>query len=115
MGKTVLISDSIRDRSEYLSNCTLPQNYMGDYSVMGFVVNRYSDSRSLLESAGYQLIEKYGATTIPSHAPPNQRKKNPANNIFFHSCRLPSFVILGLYEICQSTATLKDNKELEKT
>ena len=64
MGKIVLISDSIRDRSEYLSNCTLPQNYMGDYSVMGFVVNRYSDSRSLLESAGYQLIEKYGATTI---------------------------------------------------
>ena len=64
MGKIVLISDSIRDRSEYLSNCTLPQNYMGDFTVMGFVVNRYSDSRSLLESAGYQLIEKCGVTTI---------------------------------------------------
>lgn len=59
-----MISDSIRDRSEYLNSCTLTQNYMGDFTVMGFVVNRYNDSRSLLESAGYQLIEKYGATTI---------------------------------------------------
>jgi hypothetical protein len=70
---------------------------------------------SFLFTPAFHLLRvKKGLEAHPMR-PLTNAKRTPRTTFFFHSCRLPSFVILGLYEICQSTATLKDNKELEKT
>lgn len=42
-------------RAEYLGNQQLPANYMSDFSLMGFVVDRYNEALALLTSAGYHL------------------------------------------------------------
>jgi len=49
-------------RAEYINNQQLPFNYMSDFSLMGFVVDRYNDALALLTSSGYSLERlKFGA------------------------------------------------------
>lgn len=57
MNKIVLCHNDGVSRAKYLENQTLPDNYMGDYTVMGFVVDRYDNAVALLTSCGYQLEE----------------------------------------------------------
>jgi hypothetical protein len=52
----------------YLDNLDLPDNYMGDFSVMGFVVDQYDSAAALLASQGYQLKHVKGGAEIPIHA-----------------------------------------------
>lgn len=64
MGKIVLLPSDIESRGIYLSNSKLPENYMGDFTLMGFVVDHYQEALSLLKSADWQLDEKEGGTDI---------------------------------------------------
>lgn len=73
MGTIALLPCDIKSRAKYLGNRELPSNYMGDFSLMGFVVDRYQDACSLLATAGYRLDEQEGGTDIriddPLHLP----------------------------------------------
>jgi len=64
MGKIALLPYDIKSRGNYLGNRKLPDNYMGDFTLMGFVVDRYKEALILLTSAGYQLDEQDGGTDI---------------------------------------------------
>lgn len=64
MGKIALLPCDINNRGKYLGNRELPNNYMGDFTLMGFVVDRYQDALTLLTSAGYRLEEQEGGTDI---------------------------------------------------
>lgn len=64
MGKIALLPCDIKSRGIYLGNQELPSNYMGDFTLMGFVVDRYHEALSLLISAGYRLEKQEGGTNI---------------------------------------------------
>ena len=64
MGKIALLPCDIKSRGIYLGNKELPKNYMGDFTLMGFVVDSYREALTLLISAGYQLDEQEGGTDI---------------------------------------------------
>lgn len=64
MGKIALIPCGLKCRELYLGNLELPMNYMGDFTVMGLVVDRYQEAVNLLTSTGYQLREKNGGADI---------------------------------------------------
>lgn len=53
----------------YLNNKKLPDNYMGDFTLMGFVVDRYDTSVSLLVSAGYQVDRLEAGADITIETP----------------------------------------------
>lgn len=55
MKKVVLCQNTSTSRANYLQKLTLPPNYMGDYTVMGLVVDCYDKAVALLKSLGYQL------------------------------------------------------------
>lgn len=73
MGTIALLPCDIKSRANYLGNRVLPINYMNDFSLMGFVVDRYQDACTLLASAGYRLDRQDGGTDInidtPHHLP----------------------------------------------
>lgn len=64
MGTIALLPCDIKSRGTYLSNRDLPSNYMSDFTLMGFVVDRYHEALSLLISAGYRLEELEGGTNV---------------------------------------------------
>ena len=84
MGKIALLPCDIKSRGIYLGNKELPQNYMGEFSLMGFVVDSYQEAITLLTSAGYQLDEQQGGTDISIDTPqqlPKIKAFLAANNI----------------------------------
>jgi hypothetical protein len=64
MGKLVLCSSDADSRARYLGSQELPDNYMGDFSMMGLVVDRYQDAVTLLLSLGYDLVQCDGGSEI---------------------------------------------------
>jgi hypothetical protein len=68
MNKIVLCASDPTCRANYLGNLDLPDNYMCDFSVMGFVVDEYDSAVALLVSQGYQLNHVKGGAEIPIHA-----------------------------------------------
>ncbi|MGB3211597.1 MAG: hypothetical protein WBB19_12905 [Desulforhopalus sp.] len=64
MGKIALLPCDIYSRGRYLANRDLPLNYMGDFTLMGFIVDRYQDAITLLTAVGYRLEERQGGTDI---------------------------------------------------
>ena len=64
MGKIALLPDDIRSKGIYLGNRKLPDNYMADFTLMGFVVDRYLEARNILKAAGFMLDEQDGGTDI---------------------------------------------------
>lgn len=63
MGTLILVDDKSIHTTEILGLSDIPTRYMGDYSLMGFVVDRYGDSVRILEGAGYLLkTQVHGAT-----------------------------------------------------
>lgn len=43
----------------------IPVNYMSDFTIMGFIVDRFEDALTLLHTAGYHIdIHKTGADII---------------------------------------------------
>jgi len=73
MGTIALLPCDSKSRANYLGTRELPTNYMGDFTLMGFVVDRYQDACTLLVSAGYQLNRQEGGMDInietPLHLP----------------------------------------------
>ncbi|BHH85934.1 hypothetical protein [Desulforhopalus sp. 52FAK] len=69
MSRIPLCSDDVRSRALYLQNKVLPHNYMGDFSLMGFVVSQYEDALMLLAAKGCQLIEVEGGMDIVIDSP----------------------------------------------
>ena len=63
MGKIALLPGDSRSRAKYLGNKKLPENYMGDFTLMGFVVDQYQEALMLLKSAGYRLDEQADSGT----------------------------------------------------
>ncbi|MEE4241884.1 MAG: hypothetical protein V2I36_10475 [Desulfopila sp.] len=56
-------------RAEYLENFQIPLNYMSDFSLMGFVVDRYNDAITLLTSSGYPITKlPSGAEIVLQHS-----------------------------------------------
>lgn len=64
MGKIALLPNDIKNRDIYLSNKKLPDNYMADFTLMGFVVDLYQEALTLLTLEGYQLEEQMGGADI---------------------------------------------------
>lgn len=69
MSRIPLCSDDMKSRALYLQNRVLPTNYMGDFSLMGFVVGPYEEAVFLLTAKGCQLIEVEGGAEIIIDSP----------------------------------------------
>lgn len=84
MAKIALLPSDIISRETYISNKELPNDYMGDFTLMGFVVDNYHEAVNLLLSAGYQVYYQKGGTDILIEAPYHLLKVRDlmaANNI----------------------------------
>ena len=64
MGKIALLPCDMNSRGKYLCNRKLPKNYMGDFTLMGFVVDRYQEALTLLTKSNYRLNEQKGGVDI---------------------------------------------------
>lgn len=69
MGIIALVPCDMHSRGKYLGSRKLPPNYMADFTLMGFVVDRYQDARTLLITAGYRLDEQEGGSDIRITSP----------------------------------------------
>lgn len=70
MIRLTLIKDGARYRSRYIERIELPIDYMNDFSLMGFSVDRYQDAIDLLCSSGY-IVKTSGENSeiqISSHS-----------------------------------------------
>lgn len=56
-------------RGAYLCNRDLPANYMGDFTLMGFLVDHYQAALALLTSSGYRVAEQQAGADIFIDAP----------------------------------------------
>ena len=64
MATIALVPDDCRSRALYLGDRELPDNYMADFTLLGFVVGHYRQSISLLQLAGYSVEERQGGADI---------------------------------------------------
>jgi len=55
MGQLALVSDNDWDNDEFLQKLGIPVDYMGDFSVLGIVVDNYQESISILEDKGFSI------------------------------------------------------------
>lgn len=69
VNRIVLCHNDAVSRANYLQNLTLPDNYMGDYTVMGLVVDCYDDAVALLKLSGYQLEQIDGCNELVIDSP----------------------------------------------
>lgn len=60
-----ILPADIKSREMYLDSRPLPVKYMEDFSLMGFVVDRYTEACALLLAAGYHLSQhQYGSDLV---------------------------------------------------
>lgn len=71
MGTIALLPGDVSSKGRYLSGRELPNNYMGDFTLLGFVVDRYREALRLLTAAGFRLREQDGGTDIYINSPKN--------------------------------------------
>lgn len=64
MGRMAVVPCDPESRGRYLSRKDIPQNYMGDFSLPGFIVDPFTDACALLMQAGYHLDEMDGGADI---------------------------------------------------
>lgn len=64
MTKIALLPPDICSRGTYLDSRRLPTNYMEDFTLLGFVVDRYQPALEILRSAGFVLEEQSGGADI---------------------------------------------------
>lgn len=74
MGTIALLPGDCRSRALYLGNRELPDNYMADFTLLGFVVGRYQEAVALLRAAGYRLEEQQGGADICVDTPGTLRE-----------------------------------------
>jgi hypothetical protein len=63
MGRLAVVPDSAAAREDFLHHFGVPDNYMGDFSVTGIVVEDYPESLSILQSEGFS-IETVGSGSL---------------------------------------------------
>jgi len=64
MGKIALIACDLESRARFLGTKPIPANYMGDFSLIGFIVDRLPEACALLANAGYQVEQRDGGADI---------------------------------------------------
>lgn len=64
MGKIALVACDPESRGRYLGSKPIPANYMGDFSLTGFIVDRLPEACALLARAGYQVEKGDGGADI---------------------------------------------------
>jgi hypothetical protein len=64
MTKLALVSCDPASRGRYLCGRDLPVQYMADFSILGFLVDRYHEACSILRKAGYALEPRNDGTEI---------------------------------------------------
>lgn len=69
MTKIVILPDNDTAKGRYLATVRLPLNYMGDFSVMGFIVKRHNDALALLETSGYSIEKKESGAEVRIDSP----------------------------------------------
>lgn len=69
MSKIALCPNCAESRARYLGGVTIPEKYMEDFTLMGFVVDNYSDAVNLVKSAGFAVDECDGGTEIDVTGP----------------------------------------------
>jgi len=55
MGQIALVSASLSEKNDFLVNFGVPENYMGDFSVLGIVVDDYQGAVELLGKHGFSI------------------------------------------------------------
>lgn len=55
MGKIAVVPEDLCSRVEFLASMGIPVNYMGDFTVLGIVVDRYQEAFEILKTKGVQL------------------------------------------------------------
>ena len=58
MVTVTVIAEEPASRAHYLSSQTLPLRYMEDFTLMGFVVDRFAQAKALLVSHGFYIKEQ---------------------------------------------------------
>ena len=69
MAHIPILPADLKSREMYLSSRTLPVNYMGDYSLMAFVVDRCEEACALLLAEGYRMRQHQYGTVITIEGP----------------------------------------------
>ena len=69
MAKLIIVPDNVRSRAQYLSGSELPLNYMEDFSIMGFIVDRLTEAQNLLAAHGFSVQEQQGGINIQIENP----------------------------------------------
>lgn len=67
MTKIALLPSDIQSRGKYLCEKKLPDNYMADFTLMGFVVDSYPKALEVLRLGGYSVEEQEGGVDIIIH------------------------------------------------
>ena len=84
MGKIAILPCDINSRGKYLDNRALPSNYVEDFTLMGFIVDRYQEALTILTNDSYQLVEQQGGADIYIDSPQDLQQIKTllrANNI----------------------------------
>lgn len=68
MFKLALLPNDSVSRGLYLCGRTLPVKYMEDFSLMGFVVDRYHDAVEVLTTSGFSVEELEGGADLLLHS-----------------------------------------------
>ena len=69
MGRIALTPCDTRSRGIYLHYRGIPQNYMADFTILGFVVKHYKEALCLLVDAGFQVYEQNAGADIRIYSP----------------------------------------------
>lgn len=64
MAKIALIANSSESRSKYLQSAHMPVFYMEDFSILGLLVEKYEEARTVLKNKGYTIIKLEGGSDI---------------------------------------------------
>lgn len=69
MSKIAICPNCAKSRARYLEGVTIPEKYMEDFTLMGFVVENYREAVSLVKSVGFMVAECDGGTEIDVTGP----------------------------------------------
>jgi hypothetical protein len=64
-----LLPQARQYRERYLDSQALPDNYMGDFSLMGLLVNDFTGAADTLKGAGFTLREGYCSAELTIESP----------------------------------------------
>jgi UDP-3-O-acyl-N-acetylglucosamine deacetylase len=65
----ILLADNWRCKEEFVEHLDLPLFYMGDFSLLGIVVDDVAAAGHILRQAGHKVLDKNGAADIFFHGP----------------------------------------------